>query len=48
MNFFRSLFRKFGIFTKLLGFLWEKKIWWLIPLIIILVVFTLIIIFGRN
>ncbi len=48
MSFFRSLFRRLGIIKKLFSFLWERKLWWLIPLIIVLLLFALLIIFGQS
>lgn len=30
---------KAGIFKDLLSFLWQRKIWWLIPLIILFILF---------
>lgn len=29
----------FGIVKELLGFFWRKKMWWLIPFIVVLLVF---------
>jgi hypothetical protein len=30
---------RFGIAGELLGFLWERKLWWLIPMVLVLLVF---------
>lgn len=45
MGAMKSFVSKFGIFTELLNFLWHRKLWWLIPLIVILVLFGLLLIF---
>lgn len=39
---------KLGIFGELLSFLWKRKKWWLIPLIIVLVLFGALIIFAGS
>ena len=37
---------KLGIFGELLSFLWRRKRWWLIPVVVILVIFGIFIIVG--
>lgn len=44
----KSILLKFNIFIELLTFLWKRKLWWLIPLIIILVMFGLLLIFTQS
>jgi len=39
---------KLGILGELLVFLWHRKLWWLIPMIIILVLFGLLLIFTQG
>ena len=34
--------RRFGIFGALLSYLWREKMWWMIPMIVVLVAFTLV------
>ncbi len=48
MSFIKNIRRRLRIINKLFRFLWERKIWWLIPLILILLLFALIIIFGQS
>jgi hypothetical protein len=36
MKILYSLRSKIGIFSELVSFLWKRKIWWLIPLVILL------------
>ena len=31
-NFFRSMWMNLGVARELLSFLWERKLWWLIPM----------------
>ena len=44
----KKLIAKFGILGELLFFLWKKKLWWLIPMIVILVVFGILLIFAQS
>ena len=39
---------RLGIFGELMRFLWMRKLWWLIPMIVALVVFGALIIFGST
>ncbi len=39
---------KLAIFKELLVFLWRKKLWWLIPMIVVLVLFGLFMIFAQS
>ena len=48
MGLVKNFISRFGILGKLLSFLWKRKKWWLIPLIIILVIFGLLMIFAGS
>ena len=37
----------FSILTELFGFLWKRKMWWLIPIVTVLVLFGLLMIFTQ-
>jgi hypothetical protein len=37
-----------GVAGELLGFLWQRKLWWLIPMIIVLLLFGLLLIFAST
>jgi hypothetical protein len=39
---------RLGIVGELLRFLWARKLWWLIPMILALLVFGLLIILGAS
>ncbi|MGD2159202.1 MAG: DUF5989 family protein [Anaerolineales bacterium] len=45
-NFLRSMASNLGVAGELLGFLWQRKLWWLIPMIIVLLLFGLLLIFA--
>ena len=42
----RGFSYRFRIAGELLGFLWSRKLWWLIPIVFVLLVFGLLIVFG--
>lgn len=39
---------KLGVFGELLAFFWHQKLWWMIPMIVILVIFGLFLIFAQS
>ncbi|MBN1272399.1 MAG: hypothetical protein JXB26_09015 [Candidatus Aminicenantes bacterium] len=45
---FKKLGRKMGVLGELLHFLWKRKLWWLIPMIVILVLFGLLLLFTQG
>ena len=48
MQFFRSMFGRFGIAAELLRFFWERKLWWLMPMLILLLCFGFLILFAQS
>ena len=46
MQMLREIGDKFGIAGELLAFLWVRKIWWMFPLVLVLLFFGLIIVIG--
>ena len=44
----RDIIARLGIWGELLQFLWRRKLYWIIPLILILGIFALLIILGGN
>jgi hypothetical protein len=47
-NFLRGMWMNLGVVGELLGFLWERKLWWLIPMVALLMVFGLLLIFASS
>ena len=45
---FRGVVGRFGIASELLQFFWERKLWWLTPMILLLLVFGFLIIFAQS
>ena len=39
---------RFGIAGELMGFLWERKLWWLIPMVLVLLVFGGLLITAQS
>jgi uncharacterized membrane protein len=48
MQLLRDLGNKFGIAGELLTFLWEAKLWWMIPMVLALLVLGIVIAFGTS
>jgi hypothetical protein len=40
--------RRVGIAGELLAFLWEQKLWWLIPMVLVLLVLGLLLVFAQS
>ena len=45
-SFIRSMTSNFGVVNELLAFLWKRKLWWLIPMVAVLLLFGLLLIFA--
>ena len=45
-RFFRGMFYNLTIFRDLMTFLWKEKLWFLIPVVALLMLFGLLLIFG--
>ena len=39
MKFTEGMRERFGIAGELMGFLWQRKLWWLIPMVLVLLLF---------
>jgi hypothetical protein len=39
---------RMGVLGELFGFLWKVKMWWMIPMIVMLFLFAVIFIFGAS
>jgi hypothetical protein len=44
----RELGDKFGIAGELMVFLWQRKLWWLMPLVAVLLLFGILIVVGSS
>jgi len=48
MSLLRNFAYKLSILKEFFAFLWQNKLWWLIPIIAILAIFSLILIFAET
>lgn len=48
MSYLRRVFTKLEIMKELLEFFWERKLWWLIPMVMVLLLFGLLIVFTQG
>ena len=44
--FLRSMSSNLGVVSELMGFLWKRKLWWLTPMVFVLLLFGLLLIFA--
>ncbi len=47
-NAIKRITGKFNIVGELFAFLWEQKLWWLIPMVSVFVVFGLLLAFTQG
>jgi len=45
---FKNLRAKLGIVGELFAFLWQRKLWWLLPMIVMLLVFGALLILAQG
>jgi len=45
-SFIRTMVANFGVFGEMLSFLWQQKLWWMIPMVTVLLLFGLLLIFA--
>ncbi len=43
---FSDFMSRMGVLGELFRFLWARKLWWLIPMIVVLVIFAVLMIFA--
>jgi hypothetical protein len=48
MKFMDQLNSRFSIMSELLAFLWIRRLWWMIPMVVVLLAFGLLIIFTQS
>jgi len=48
MKAIKNLVSRFGISGELLVFLWQRKLWWLIPAVVVLILFSLLFVFAGS
>jgi Family of unknown function (DUF5989) len=48
MSWIKGLSGRFSIASELLQFFWERKLWWLMPMIVLLLGFGMLIVFAQS
>jgi hypothetical protein len=48
MKWLRRISKGFGVVGELFGFLWQQKLWWLIPMVGILLILGVMLIFAQS
>lgn len=48
MTWWRQLTRRFSVIGELFQFLWQQRLWWLIPMVGVLLVFGLLLLFAQS
>ena len=43
-----SVSTRMGIIGELFSFLWQRKLWWLIPMIVVIVLFGVLLVFAQG
>jgi len=47
-NFFKSMVTNAGVGGEILNFLWQRKLWWLIPMVFTLLLIGFILVFAAS
>ncbi len=47
-NFFKEMITNTGVAGEILQFLWARKLWWMIPMVTVLLLFGLLLIFASS
>jgi len=48
MKTMRGLLSRFPVVGELMVFLWQRKLWWLIPVVVMLVILGLLVVLGST
>ena len=44
----KGFLSRMGILGELLVFLWKRKLWWMMPMIVVLMLFALLLVFAQG
>jgi len=47
MKTLRGILSRFRVVGEVFSFLWKRKLWWLMPMVFILIAFGLLMVFGQ-
>jgi hypothetical protein len=48
LRFFRNLGARLRIARDLVGFFWHRKVWWMTPLVVVILIFGVLVILGQS
>lgn len=48
IQFFKNMGTNLGVIGEFLGLLWARKMWWLIPMVVVLLLFGFLLIFAAS
>ena len=48
MKWLRQIKSRSSIIGELMGFLWQQRLWWLIPMVCVLLLFGLLLLFAQS
>ena len=48
MKWLKSISRRSSIVGELLRFLWEQRLWWLVPFVTLLLLFAILLVFAQS
>lgn len=48
MRWLSGMVDRLGVAGELLVFLWERKLWWMIPMVVVLLAFGLLLILAQS
>jgi hypothetical protein len=46
MQVISSLLARFGLVGEIVIYLWRRKLWWMIPMVLVLLIFGLLLVFA--
>lgn len=46
-QFFKNMGTNLGVVGEFFGFLWQRKLWWLIPMVTVLVLFGILLLVAQ-
>ena len=47
-KFFQGMMTNTGVLGEVLTFLWQRKLWWMIPMVTVLLLFGLLLVFASS
>ncbi len=47
-RFFQRLIARVGIAGDLLGFFWRRKVWWMTPMVLVILLVGVLVILGQS